>query len=201
MVGDGTESKATAATDILDRLVSEEAKSILHRLLDKHPELRPETEKIAQEVVSSQSVEDIAAKVLSAVTGVDLEALNGRAGKHSWGYVEPSEAAWELLDEAMEEWVEDLKRQVELELMPAAENVCVGIVTGLHRAQKTDSDGGLGWAVDFPAEKAGCVVQEFLELSGDRLKGADREKFIGTLIAHAPGWSAMFRRMTGCDSR
>ncbi|PYJ92661.1 MAG: hypothetical protein DME23_27085, partial [Verrucomicrobia bacterium] len=93
------------AADMLERLDSEEAVALLHLLLDKHPELRPEVEEMAKNVISSKSIEDIAADVFSAVTEVDLEALHGRAGKHSWGYVEPSEAAWELLEEALDDWI------------------------------------------------------------------------------------------------
>ena len=99
------------AADILERLASEEAVAVLHLLLGKHPELRPEVEGMAKNVISSKSIEVIAADVFNAVTGIDLEALNGRAGKHSWGYVEPSEAAWELLEEALDDWVDDMKRK------------------------------------------------------------------------------------------
>src|SRR5205814_9626691 len=131
------------AADILEQLASEEAVAVLYLLLDKHPELRPEVEGMAKNVISSKSIEAIAADVFNAVTGVDLEALNGRAGKHSWGYVEPSEAAWELLEEALDDWVEDMKRKVEADLLTAAQGVCVGIIAGLYNARNVASDGVL----------------------------------------------------------
>jgi hypothetical protein len=40
----------------------------------------------------------------------DYDGLNGRSGSHSWGYVEASEAAGELLEEAVEPFVNDMKR-------------------------------------------------------------------------------------------
>ena len=127
--------------------------------------------------------------------GVDLDALNGRAGNHSWGYVEPGEAAVELLQEAIEDRVEDMTRHLEVDMVAAAQTVCAGIVAGLYACRKTNSDGALGWAPDFPAEHAGFIVQEFLELSRHRLTRADREKFIETLGGYAPDWEDTLRRV------
>jgi len=36
------------------------------------------------------------------IRALDYEDLNARAGSHKWGYVEPSEAAWEILEETVE---------------------------------------------------------------------------------------------------
>src|SRR5258705_7935424 len=83
---------------LMDRLAVGEADAILRNLLERHPELRDEAERIAQVIVNTPSAEHIADQVFNAITSVDLDALNERAGAHSWGYVEPSEAAIELLE-------------------------------------------------------------------------------------------------------
>jgi len=183
------------AADILERLASEEAVAVLHLLLGKHPELRPEVEGMAKNVMSSISIEDIAADVFSAVTGVDLEALHGRAGKHSWGYVEPNEAAWELLEEALDDWVDDMKRKVEADMLTAAQGVCVGIIAGLYNARNVASDGMLNLAPDFPAEHAGYVVQQFVQLCRYKMNAGAREHLLKTLTIHAPGWEDVFHRV------
>ncbi len=190
----GRKESKRSASAILDRLAGEEANAILRQLLEKHPELRPEAKSIAAGLLSSQSAEDIAAEVSDALMSVDLDALNGRAGKHAWGYVEPGEAAMELLGEAIEDQVEDMKRHVELDMAASAQTVCAGVVAGLYACRKTNSDGALGWAPDFPAEHAGFIVQEFLGLSRYKLTRADREKFIERLAGCAPEWEDMFRR-------
>jgi hypothetical protein len=56
-----------------------------------------------------------------------------------------------------------MKRSLELGLLAPAEALCAGIVQGVYLARDTKSDGALGWAVDFPGEEAGFVVEEFLE--------------------------------------
>jgi hypothetical protein len=185
----------SAPSRLLDSLNDEQAGAVFRLLLDRHPDLRRETEEIASNLISSQSIEEIAASVLGALISVDLEALNGRAGKHSWGYVEPSEAAWELLNEALEEWVESMDRHMQCDLMIAAETLCIGLISGLYQAHNTDSDGALGWAPDFPMETAGDVLQQFLELTRKKSTGAEKQKLLERLISCAPKWTDMLQRV------
>ena len=112
--------------------------------------------------MSSISVEEVAQDVHDRIVGIGLDALSGRAGKYSWGCVEPGEAATELMDESIQDLVDDMKRKAELGLPLAAQVVCAGIVQGLYQARDTNSDGALGWAPDFPGEHADYVVGEFL---------------------------------------
>src|SRR5258708_4827322 len=177
-----------SGSEILDRLTGEDASAVLRQLLEMYSELRPKAEKIAMDLMASQSVEDIATEVSDALIGVDMDALNGRAGKHAWGYVEPGEAAIELLEEAIEDRVEDMKRHDELDMVASAQTVCAGIVAGLYACRKQNSDGALGWAPDFPAEHAGFIVQEFLGQSRHRLTSADRQTFLESLAGLAPEW-------------
>src|SRR2546430_12263331 len=53
---------------------------------------------------------------LSLHDALPIYDLNARAGSHEWGYVEPSEAAWEILEETVEPVLDDMKRHIELGL-------------------------------------------------------------------------------------
>lgn len=181
-----TKSKASAAHE---KLRTEEAAAVLNHLLNKHPELKPEAEEIATQMISAVSSEDIAEEVYLEITGVDIEAVSGRAGSHSWGYVEPGEAATELLTEAVEDRVEEMKRSLELGLLAPAEALCVGIVQGLYRARDVVSDGALGWAVDFPAEEAGFVVEEFLKWCRPSTRKTAQANLMQVLTERTPEWA------------
>src|ERR1035441_712759 len=89
------------------------AASVLKTLLARHSELRPETEAIARDSLTQISLFSVADDVETAVLQYDYDDLNGRAGGHSWGYVELTEAAWELLEEAVEPFVGEMKRRSE----------------------------------------------------------------------------------------
>ncbi len=192
-----TRRKASAKSDaagLLERLNPEEAVAVLHQLLDKHPELRSEAEQVATKLVSSFSIEDIAEDVCYRITAIDLDDLNGRAGAHSWGYVGPDQAAHDLLEEALEDLVDDMKRRAELGLVPAAEVLCVGIVQGLYQARDTQSDGALGWAPDFPGEEADYVVGEFIRACAPAARKAAQKSLVETLAKRAPKWAEDLNR-------
>lgn len=182
------------ANKVMDRLSSDELATVLQTLLRRHPDLRSEAESIAVELVSSTMAEDIAEDVFACVTALGADAIQGRAGKQSWGYVEPTEAAWELLEEAVDDIVADMKRRMELGLHAAAEAICCGIVIGLYKAKDVRSDGLLGWAPDFPAEEACHVVAELVQAFPTAKRGAVRDRLIEALGDLVPEWYEMIAR-------
>jgi hypothetical protein len=183
----------TAAT--LEKLRPGEGVAVLNQLLNKHPELKLEAEQLATQMISTASIADVAQEVYLELTSIDLEALNGRAGSHSWGYVEPSEAAAELLAEAIEDRLEEMKRSLELGLLAVAEALCTGMVQGLYRARNTNSDGPLGWAVDFPADEAGYIVEEFLKGCIPSSREAAGKNLMQLLTEQAPEWEEALQRV------
>ena len=85
-------------TPLLDQLQPGEAAVVLRRLLPGHPELLPEAEEIARSTLGGVSCESVASEVEDSIRQLSLDDLDGRTGRHSWGYTEPSEAAWQLLE-------------------------------------------------------------------------------------------------------
>jgi hypothetical protein len=180
--------------DALDQIAPSELATVLRVLLAKHPDLRQEAESIAVEMVSSPDVEDVAEDVVEAVTSLGVDRLHGRAGKQRWGYVEPSEAAWELLEEGLECHLDDMKRCVALGLHDAATAICCGIVLGLHKAESSSSDGLLGWAPDFPAETACQAAVELVKICPAEARASTRERLVEAVGVYAPDWGSMVAR-------
>ena len=127
---------------------------------------------MARSHLGEVTFETIADDFEEAACAPGLEDLNGRAGRHEWGYVGPDEAAWEILEEAVEPFVSDLKRRMELGLEAEALEICKGVVLGLYRVEHGKGGGLAEWASDFPAEAAGDAIETWL--TGDRTKGAAR---------------------------
>ena len=170
-------------------------------MLDSHPDLRAEAEQFATACVSSSSLEDMALEVHSRITGIELEDLNGRAGRHSWGYVEPGEAAVDLMAESIRDLEDDMRRKAELGLVPAARAVCAGIVQGLYQARDTDSDGALGWAPDFPGEHADYLVGEFIRTCPPAARKEARKSLNTILVSCAPKWAEGLERAADLAAR
>ena len=175
----------------ISHLDANESDVVLQELLKRHPELRQEAEEMAECVIADVSVEGIAEEVSDRVLGVGLDELNERAGSHSWGYVEPCEAAWELLEEAVEDIAEDMKRRKEAGSEAAAEKICQGIVLGLYKVKDDQNDGALGWSPDFPAEKAGQVLSDFIKLFPQNRRSAVGKRLIEELKPGVGEWMKM----------
>lgn len=141
-------------TSVFDRLDPGEAQAVLQRLLATRADLRDEAERIARALLGEVSFESVADDVEHALRSLDLDDLGGRAGRHRGGYTSPTEAAWELLQEAVDPFMEDMKRQMELGLGAEALEICKGILLGLYRIRGLKGDEFLGWAPDFPTEAA-----------------------------------------------
>ncbi len=143
---------------ILERLSPSEAQTVLHRLLTTHADFRIEAEQIARGLLAEVSCESVADDVEAAICALDLDDLAGRAGRHHGGYTSPTEAAWELLQEAVDTFLADMKRQMELGLDGEALEICKGILLGLYRVHDMKRDEFMGWAEDFPTEAAADAV-------------------------------------------
>lgn len=166
----GGVKSTTRQRSVLEHLKAEEAQDVLRRLLAAHPDLGAEAEKIARSLLGEVAFEAVAADVEHAVRARDLEDLNGRAGRHEWGYVEPTEAAWEILEETVEPFLDDMKRQIELGLEVEALEICKGVVLGLYRVEHGKRGELAEWAPDFPAEAAGGAIETWQR--GNRTKKA-----------------------------
>ena len=97
--------------------------------------------------------EDVGAEIEDEIRALDYGDLNARAGSYEWGYVEPSEAAWEILEETVEPFLDDLKRHIELGLEAEAFEICKGMVLGLYRLSEREGGDVLGWALTSPPRR------------------------------------------------
>jgi hypothetical protein len=183
----------------LERLKPEEAAGVLRHLLEVHPELASEAEGMARSLLHQVDYEDIAAEIEDEIRALDYEVLNARAGRHEWGYVEPSEAAWEILEETVEPLREDMKRHLELGLEAEALEICKGLVLGCYRLSERAGGDVLGWAPDFPGEAAGHALEVWYNGTDHPKSGAARRKkrppLPADFLSLVPKWIPLIERV------
>lgn len=175
---------------LIDDLTPDEHTSLLRTLLQRHPELEQEAAAIAAAILSSLDADRVADAVESEIRGRDAGELNGRAGRTRHGYVEPGDAAWELLEETIDPYAADLRRRLDCGQYGAALSMVVGIILGLYRCRRHDGTELLAWAEDFPAEAAGdaLILVAAATPPGQAFALPDR------LAADAPEWEGMLRQ-------
>jgi hypothetical protein len=116
----------------------------------------PDARRAANALLATVSFADVAANVTGALQALDLDDLD--AGPRPGGYVEPSEAAWEVIEKVVTPYFHDLERRVKLGHEDEAVEVCMGIVLGLYRAEHRGFE-LLEYAEDSPSELAGRAVE------------------------------------------
>ena len=172
----------------LARLAPAEAAAILTQLLKSHPELRAEAERLAGAMLDEVSAGDVAVEVEGDLRALDIDDLNDRAGPRHGGDTDPADAADELLEEALDPYVRDLRRRLATGRDGAAMETLRGILAGLYAARHPDGDEGgvLGWAPDFP-RTAAAEVAGIWRQSG-------RDLPVEVLSEVAPDWAVGIAR-------
>ena len=168
----------------LEALSAAEKAAVLDELLAARPDLREPAEAYAVQVMTGAGRVAVADDVESALQGRDIEELNTRAGhRPGRGYVHPAEAADEILDEALQPFLDDLHRRAGLGMRSAAAEVVAGILLGLYNCRHGTSETLLEYAPDYAAERASAVVRDCAKL-GIELPAVE-------LLDLMPEWSAL----------
>jgi hypothetical protein len=191
--------RASERARILDTLNPEEAAIVLWQLLANHPEAEEEAAELALSMLQGASFDSVADDVDDAVRSLGTEELYAGAGEHVWGYVGPIEAAWQVLEEKIQPFLDEIRRHAALGLNDEALEFAKGVVLGLYRV---DVDGceAVEHAPDFAAEYAGEAVDIWRKTrrSGGKVgQGgrSTRRTFPRDFVReHCPEWESMIMR-------
>lgn len=165
-------------------LSAAEKAAVLDELLAARPDLREPAEAYAVQVMTDTDRSAVADDVEDGLQGLDIEELNTRAGHQPGrGYVHPAEAADEILDEALQPFLDDLQRRAGFGMRSAAVELAAGILLGLYNCRHGNSETLLEYSPDYAAERASGVVSDCARL-GIELPAVE-------LLDLMPEWSAM----------
>lgn len=138
---------------------------MLDALIADDPDVAQRAEQAGRRSLATVTIDDVASAVAEELLALDQDDLAANAGRTRYGYIEPTDAAWRLLEQALEPWIEDLTRRARLGLNEAAHGLGLGIVQGLGRiGNTTDDERLLSWAPDFPGEAADDVLRTLTDV-------------------------------------
>lgn len=160
---------AAHTPSVYDHLDPAERAEVLMALIEEQAALLPEAERHARTLLEDASAERVANEVADALHGIPLDDLAARAGRQpGYGYVHETEAATWLVEEAVEPFVDDLRRRAGLGMRGAASRIALGVLAGLDRCQDAVDGSVLAYAgPDTPAELADWVVSKAREAGLD----------------------------------
>lgn len=114
----------------MEQLNPEQVKEVLRILCKGEAKLASRVEVIAKALISDIHEDDIANQVYWALERIDVRDLWDRSGKTRFGYVDPVEAAYEMVQEALEPFSEKIQRLCELALYSEAKKAGLGLTKG-----------------------------------------------------------------------
>ncbi len=151
----------TKKKKVLDKISGHDALLILKALANEDRSIAKRIEQIALEYLRDIDVENVASQVYYALEGIEIEDLWEQSGSMRYGYVDPSERAWEMLEEALEPFTNELNKYLDLSLENEAKNYCAGILKGINQFGKESSSQLKDWAEDAPDELFERVLDDW----------------------------------------
>jgi len=128
------QATTTGDSPVLAAATPHEKNIALERLLAAHPELVEETEDLVSALMLSTTADEIEDEVADQLGSLGIEELACRAGRvPGRGYVHETDAAWELLEEALEPFLIDIRRHARLGFVESAASIASGTIAGLDR--------------------------------------------------------------------
>ena len=95
--------------------------------------------------------------------------------------VDPNAYAWQLFDEALEPFIEQLHKCQQLEFARQATLHCMGILQGIHYFETESKSEYKDWAVDAPGEFFVSVYREWAKGTKSKKEIAEVERFVQQL--------------------
>lgn len=132
--------------EIIDQLPLKDALGILKDLADSDPKLAARIAEMALARLSQVDVEDVAGFLLAELESLQVEEVWDRADATRYGFIEPSDAAGEMLDEVINPFLEELARYQKLGLYVQTNRMCMGLLEGLHAFEYESTSEFKAWA-------------------------------------------------------
>jgi hypothetical protein len=167
--------------DVLDVLSPEQAATVLDRLAASDPEIRKKAREIALELVGDVDVEELAEAVYWELDSIAVEDVWDNSGPTRDGYVDPGDYAWQLFEEALEPFVEQLGKCQQLGLTDLAKLHCMGILQGIHRFEAESESEYKDWATDAPGEYFVSVFDDWRKGTKSKKDIAEVKRFVQEL--------------------
>jgi hypothetical protein len=128
--------------------------------------------------LSQVDLEEVSAVLYDELDALEVEEVWDRAGKTRHGYVDTSEAAYRMVEEVIDPYLEQLKKYQKLGMSTEANTLCKGLLLGLYWFDRESKSEFKNWAVDAPGEFASTAIEAWKAGKPGQKDVAALKKFI-----------------------
>jgi hypothetical protein len=146
----GNKKNTEPELNILESISAVDGLVILKKLAREDTALLKRIENTAIEIFREVMIEDVADEVFCDLDSLEVEEIWDSSGATRDGYVDPVDKAWEMFENAIEPYLEELKKCQGLKLSKEAKKHCLGILKGIYKFEKESGSEYKDWAADVP---------------------------------------------------
>ncbi|PWR76339.1 hypothetical protein ACKUB1_12550 [Methanospirillum stamsii] len=132
----------------LSTITDDQARRVLTLLLQENPKLISKATAIAKDLLSGTDEEEISESVCDALSDLDVHVLWEESGKTYHGYVDPYEHSYEMMEDKIEPFLDDMERYLDRNMVDDAFSYCKGIMKGICVYMSEEAGEFADWAVD-----------------------------------------------------
>lgn len=163
---------------ITELLTPEEALVILKKLAEENKNICAEIERVANELRCEINPDKIAGDVFSELNSIAVEDVWDSSGNTGFGYIEPGERAWEMVEEVLEYYLEKMRKYRDMSMALEERIYCMGILKGLYRYEKESDSEFRNWADDAPGEYFERILNNWIENCTQQDSVSEMKEFV-----------------------
>jgi hypothetical protein len=176
---------------LISSLTGEQAYEVVVRLAKQGGAVAEAVMAAAKGVLNAVDVDEIAEDVFDALDGIEVEECWDRAGASRDGYTSPDEAAYELVEEALEPFAEQIRQYRKLKMLERERESCQGVVLGAYRYEQESTSAFKDWCQEAHLSCAGNLLDAWRKRTADPSAKAAMDEFIRQ---RCPGWERELSR-------
>ena len=146
-------------SEIIDQLSPYDALAVLKILARRDAETAARIAEVARAHLRGVDLEDVAFILYDKLTLLKPEEVWDRAGPTRHGYVDPTDAAYEMIEEVLDPYLEDLQKYQEIGMSDEANQICMGLLLGFYRFDYESDAEFKDWAPDAMSVFPDTVVE------------------------------------------
>lgn len=159
-------------------ITPDDAFAILRILAQLNPKMKEKIEALAIEYLKNINIKEIASQVYLTLNLLEVEELWDRSGATRNGYIDPVDMAWDMFEEAMTPFLDELKKYRNLSMQNQAMCYCMGILKGIYKFEKESLVEYKDWAPDVPSEFFHQILDDWRKSRRSREDIKKMEEFI-----------------------
>ena len=172
-------------------MTGEQAHEVVMRLAKKGGPVADAVMEAAKGVLNAVDVDDIAEDVFDSLDRINVESCWDRAGASRDGYTSTDEAAYELVEEALQPFAEQSRQYRKLRMLEQEREYCMGVVLGAYRYEQESTSEFKDWCQDAPLSYVGNLLDAWRKKAADPSAKAAMAEFIRQ---RCPGWECDLSR-------